>query len=74
MWIVASPSVVGVCLAIVGVADQIYSGEYFWYDDQWKHCAVCKIAGFLCLMSTEVSAIRHLPHHSGSLPRPALSL
>ena len=46
----------GVYLAIVEVADQIYSGEYFRYDDQWKNCAVCKIAGFLCLMSSEVSA------------------
>ena len=46
----------GVYLAIVGVADQIYSGEYFRYDDQWKKSAVCKIAGFLSLMSTEVSA------------------
>ena len=46
----------GVYLAIVEVADQIYSGEYFRYDDQWKNCAVCKIAGFLSLMSSEVSA------------------
>ena len=46
----------GVYLAIVGVADQVYRGEYLWYDDQWKESAVCKVAGLLCLMSTEVSA------------------
>ena len=46
----------GVYLFIVGVADQIYRGEYLWYEDQWKESTVCKIAGFLCLMSTEVSA------------------
>ena len=46
----------GVYLAIVEVADQLYSGEYFRYDDQWKKGAVCKIAGFLSLMSSEVSA------------------
>ena len=46
----------GVYLAIVGVADQVYRGEYLWYDDQWKERTVCKIAGFLCLMSSEVSA------------------
>ena len=46
----------GVYLAIVGVADQIYRGEYLWYDDQWKESVVCKVAGFLCLMSSEVSA------------------
>ena len=46
----------GVYLAIVGVADQIYRGEYLWYDDQWKESTVCKVAGFLSLMSSEVSA------------------
>ena len=46
----------GVYLAIVGVADQIYRGKYFWYDDQWRESTVCKVAGFLSLMSTEVSA------------------
>ena len=48
--------IMGVYLVTVGVADQIYGGVYFRYDDRWKNCAVCKIAGFLCLMSTEVSA------------------
>ena len=46
----------GIYLAIVGVADQVYRGKYLWYDDQWKQSAVCKIAGFLSLMSSEVSA------------------
>ena len=46
----------GVYLAIVGVADQIYRGKYFWHDDQWRESTVCKVAGFLSLMSTEVSA------------------
>ena len=46
----------GVYLAIVGVADQIYRGNYLSHDDQWKESTVCKIAGFLSLMSTEVSA------------------
>ena len=46
----------GVYLAIVGVADQIYRGEYLWNDDQWKESTVCKVAGFLSLMSSEVSA------------------
>ena len=46
----------GVYLAIVGVADQIYRGEYFWHGDQWKESVICKVAGFLSLMSSEVSA------------------
>ena len=48
--------VMGVYLAISGVADQVYRGEYLWYDDQWKQSAVCKFSGFLFLMSSEVSA------------------
>ena len=46
----------GIYLATVGVTDQIYRGEYLWYDDQWMGSVVCKIAGFLSLMSSEVSA------------------
>ena len=46
----------GVYLAFVGVADQIYHGKYLWYGDQWKKSAVCKVAGFLSLTSSEVSA------------------
>ena len=46
----------GVYLFIVGVADQIYSGEYLWFVEQWKESTVCKVAGFLSLMSSEVSA------------------
>ena len=46
----------GVYLFIVGVADQIYRGEYLWFGEQWKESTVCKVAGFLSLMSSEVSA------------------
>ena len=46
----------GVYLAIVGVADQIYRGQYFWRGDHWKKSVVCKLAGFLSLVSSEVSA------------------
>ena len=48
--------VMGVYLAIARVADKIYHGIYLWYDDQCKQSAVCKVAGFLCLRSSEVSA------------------
>ncbi|KAK7088052.1 hypothetical protein V1264_022024 [Littorina saxatilis] len=47
----------GVYLAIIGVADLIYHGEYLWHDDEWKNSTACKIAGFLSLVSCEVSAI-----------------
>ncbi|XP_070205907.1 G-protein coupled receptor GRL101-like [Littorina saxatilis] len=47
----------GVYLAIVGVADLVYRGEYLWHDDEWKSSTACKIAGFLSLLSSEVSAL-----------------
>ncbi|KAK7112910.1 hypothetical protein V1264_012285 [Littorina saxatilis] len=46
----------GAYLAIVGVADRIYDGDYRWNDSEWKHSAACKVAGFLSLLSSEVSA------------------
>ena len=46
----------GVYLVIVGVADQVYLGSYLWEDDNWKTSVVCQIAGFLSLLSSEVSA------------------
>ncbi|XP_025099213.1 relaxin receptor 2-like [Pomacea canaliculata] len=48
--------VMGIYLAIIGVADQVYRGKYLWHDTTWKTSPVCHVAGFLCLLSTEVSA------------------
>ena len=46
----------GVYLLIIGVADQLYRGAYLWKDAEWKHGSVCRAAGFLSLLSNEVSA------------------
>nr|KAG5695090.1 hypothetical protein BaRGS_015066 [Batillaria attramentaria] len=46
----------GMYLAVIGVADQVYRGRYLWYDEEWKTSPACKIAGFLSLVSSEVSA------------------
>ena len=46
----------GIYLAMIGVTDKIYRGIYLWHDDEWKRSAACKIAGFMSLMSSEVSA------------------
>ncbi|KAL8613107.1 hypothetical protein ACOMHN_035048 [Nucella lapillus] len=46
----------GIYLAIIGAADYFYQGSYLWYDEMWKHSWACKIAGFLSLLSSEVSA------------------
>ena len=46
----------GVYLAVIGVADLVFQGTYLWKDRQWKESAACKVAGFLSLLSSEVSA------------------
>ncbi|XP_070206372.1 G-protein coupled receptor GRL101-like [Littorina saxatilis] len=52
-----SDFLMGVYLAIVGVADRMYLGSYVWEDVAWRHSAACKVAGFLSLLSSEVSAL-----------------
>ena len=47
----------GVYLAIIGVADELFRGKYLLYDETWKHSIACKVEGFLSLLSSEVSAL-----------------
>ena len=47
----------GVYLAVIGVVDRLYQGTYLWEDNTWKDSAGCKVAGFLSLVSSEVSAL-----------------
>ena len=47
----------GVYLAVIGVVDRLYQGRYLWEDNTWKESAGCKVAGFLSLVSNEVSAL-----------------
>ena len=47
----------GVYIAIIGVADSRFHGKYLFYDETWKHSVTCKVAGFLSLLSCEVSAL-----------------
>ena len=47
----------GVYLGMIGVADSLFRGKYLFYDAQWKHSVACKVAGFLSLLSCEVSAL-----------------
>ncbi|KAL8597265.1 hypothetical protein ACOMHN_051576 [Nucella lapillus] len=46
----------GVYLSIIGIADRVYLGDYQWKDSVWTHSVACKTAGFLSLVSSEVSA------------------
>ena len=46
----------GVYLAMVGVADLLYRGQYLWYENTWTSSDACRVAGVLSLLSSEVSA------------------
>ncbi|XP_025101660.1 G-protein coupled receptor GRL101-like [Pomacea canaliculata] len=52
-----SDFVMGVYLAILGVADETYRSIYLWHDLQWRDSTTCKVAGFLSFMSSEVSTL-----------------
>nr|KAG5689883.1 hypothetical protein BaRGS_023631 [Batillaria attramentaria] len=52
-----SDFLMGVYLAMIGSADVAYRGRYVWEHEAWIHSAVCQAAGFLALMSCEVSAL-----------------
>ncbi|KAL8580878.1 hypothetical protein ACOMHN_039578 [Nucella lapillus] len=47
----------GVYITIIGVADELFRGRYLYNEDTWKHSVACKVAGFLSLLSSEVSAL-----------------
>ena len=51
-----SDFVMGLYLAILGVADRLYKGNYVWKDTFWRHSVACKVAGFLSFLSCQVSA------------------
>ena len=51
-----SDFMMGAYLVITGVADRIYLNTYLWEDTGWRNSVPCKVAGFLSLLSSEVSA------------------
>nr|KAG5709114.1 hypothetical protein BaRGS_028570 [Batillaria attramentaria] len=46
----------GVYMVIIGGADAHYSGQYIWKRESWTQSGLCHTAGFLALLSSEVSA------------------
>ena len=51
-----SDFLMGVHLVIIGGADRVYMNTYLWDDTGWRKSVTCKVAGFLSLLSSEVSA------------------
>ena len=51
-----SDLLMGIYLVIIGVADSLYGSRYFLTSETWRSSGACKAAGFLSLLSSEVSA------------------
>jgi hypothetical protein len=49
-----SDMLMGMYLAVIGVADLLYQGEYLWRDVTWRLSVACKTAGFVSMLSKEV--------------------
>lgn len=47
--------VMGVYLLIIASVDVYYRGHYIAYSDHWQSSVLCKVAGFLSTISSEVS-------------------
>ncbi|XP_038059677.1 relaxin receptor 2-like isoform X1 [Patiria miniata] len=45
----------GLYLLIIGIHDVIFRGVYILHDLAWRTSSVCKLSGFLSLLSSEVS-------------------
>ncbi|XP_076448549.1 G-protein coupled receptor GRL101-like [Babylonia areolata] len=50
-----SDGLMGVFMAVIGAADQMYMGNYVWRDTEWRRSPVCQLAGLIALLSSEVS-------------------
>ena len=51
-----SDLLMGIYVTMIGTADATYRGQYLWKQQEWTHSALCKAAGFLAIVSNEVSA------------------
>nr|KAG5709018.1 hypothetical protein BaRGS_004657 [Batillaria attramentaria] len=47
----------GVYLTMIGSADAMYRGQYVLQIEKWKYSSACKAAGFLALLSSQVSIL-----------------
>ena len=45
----------GVYLVIISIADDVFRGEYIFYDETWRHSVWCTMAGVISTISSEAS-------------------
>ena len=50
-----SDSFMGIYMLILASVDAYYGAEYFQYAEVWRSSVLCKVAGFLSLLSSEAS-------------------
>ena len=50
-----SDALMGLYMVILASADLYYGDDYFNHSDEWREGAVCKVTGFLGLLSSEAS-------------------
>ena len=51
----ASDALMGIYMLIIGGADLYYGRDYFLHSSDWRNGGMCKIAGFLSIVSSEAS-------------------
>ena len=47
----------GIYATIITAAHETFSGQYVHHEDEWIESVACKVAGFLALLSSEVSVL-----------------
>ena len=52
-----SDLLMGIYLLIIASKDVRFQGEFVWHDKDWRHSDLCRAAGFLSTLSSEVSSI-----------------
>ena len=55
--LVVSDFLMSIYLLIIGSVDQVYRGNFMVYAETWKNSLGCRVAGFISMLSSEMSVI-----------------
>ena len=50
-----SDVIMGLYLAVIGLADLAFSKDFLYHDESWKRGEGCRVAGFLFILGKEAS-------------------
>ena len=77
---------IGIYASVIATAQETFRGQYVLFEDRWAGSGTCKVAGFLSLLSGEVSVLstclltlEHLvllvfPHSTYSFSKPSAAV